>query len=67
MERSKRDQKRSRAITEIVFEIGYEKWRSLSIAQKNKKIKIKISEFKKQAKKGREYMKTLNKEYRGYM
>ncbi len=66
MSTSKKDQKRSRAINQIIARIGREKWYDLSISQKNKKIKIQIAKNKARAKKGREYMKLLKKEYCGY-
>jgi len=66
MSTSKKDQKRSRAINQIIARIGREKWYDLTISQKDKKIKIQIAKNKRRAKKGRQYMKILNKEYCGY-
>lgn len=61
----KRNSKRSRAITQIINENGYDYWISLSIRKKIAAIKECQQRNKESAKKGREYMKNLNKEYKG--
>lgn len=61
----KRNSKRSRAITDIVKAKGLEYWNNLSIRQKNAAIKDQRYKHKRQAKKGRKYMRDLNFELKG--
>ena len=57
--------KRSRAITAIIRVITRDTWNKLSTNEKNKKIKEQISKTKKEAKEERNFMKNLNREYKG--
>ena len=61
----KRNSKRSRAITDIIADNGIDYWKSLTVSQKNAAIKEQKYKHKKQAKKGRKYMRDLNIEYKG--
>ena len=63
--KTKRNKKRSRAITEIVKVIGREFWESLPISKKNKRIELFLSNEKSETKKGRTSMKDINREYKG--
>ena len=66
MKSSKREsRKRSRAITAIIKAIGRNFWSALSTSEKNKRIKKQIAKTKKEARKERNFMKDLNREYRG--
>jgi len=61
----KENRKRSRAITQIIKAIGRTFWNSLSTSEKNKRIKKQIAKTKTEARKERNFMKELNREYRG--
>jgi len=61
----KRNSKRSRAITCIINDHGYEYWHSLSIRKKEAAIKSYQQKHKESAKKGRKFIKDLNRELRG--
>jgi len=63
---SKREQKkRSRAITAIIKTIGRDKWNKIPVEDKKILIKEHIVKTKKETEKGRNYIKNLNKQYRG--
>ena len=65
MSQKKQNQKRSRAINEIVKQIGSEAWEKLTTSKKNALILEKINYFKMKAKEEKEYVKNLNKKYKG--
>ncbi|MEA3387052.1 MAG: hypothetical protein U9Q66_01335, partial [Patescibacteria group bacterium] len=54
-----------RAITDIVNQKGLAYWDGLSVRQKNAAIKDERYKHKKLAKKGRNYLRDLNIEYKG--
>jgi len=54
--------RRSRAITTIIKVVGKDFWHELSIAEKNKRIKIQIAKTKKTTKKERQIKKQTTKE-----
>lgn len=53
--------RRSRAITAIIKVVGKDFWHKLSIAEKNKRIKIQIAKTKKITKKERQIKKQTTK------
>jgi len=57
--------RRSRAITAIINAIGRDFWNRLSTNEGSKRIKVQIVKTKKITQKGRDFIKNLNKHYKG--